>query len=110
MTERHAVSRLPGNVLQQLLARIIDSNFSNFEGHSEWLKEQGFNISKSGIHNYATEVMRKTNKDGSIDENRYRDAELRMKCLQSAIAIDPKSAVVDVAAGLYLWVTTGRRP
>lgn len=52
MPQRSAISQLPESVRQVLDHRLIAGGFAGYEGLSEWLTEQGFEISRSSIHRY----------------------------------------------------------
>ena len=52
MAKRSAVQALPEDTRRCLDERLVAGQFSNYEGLSQWLAEQGFNIGKSSIHRY----------------------------------------------------------
>jgi Protein of unknown function (DUF3486) len=52
MPQVRAIDLLPIPVKSQLDERLIQSGFGGYIGLSEWLKEQGFEISKSSIGEY----------------------------------------------------------
>lgn len=52
MPQRDAVSLLPEQVREELERRLLSNGFSNYVALSDWLKEQGFEISKSAIGRY----------------------------------------------------------
>lgn len=49
MARRSKVSTLPQEVLDDLNARLIGSGFSDYSGLTDWLREQGLNISKTAL-------------------------------------------------------------
>lgn len=57
MPARSKVSLLPKAVLQDLHLRVIESGFSDYEGHSAWLKSQGHDISHTSVWRYFREVQ-----------------------------------------------------
>lgn len=54
MPARSSVSQLPDEVREELNRRLVASNFSDYEGLALWLREQGFQISKSAIHRHGS--------------------------------------------------------
>lgn len=82
MAQRQLVSTLPKDVLSQLHQRLIDSNFGDYSGHSDWLASLGFSISKSAIHRYslANEVQIRL----SLPAAKESDEGIRMRCLEMA--------------------------
>ncbi|MER2545905.1 MAG: phage protein Gp27 family protein [Candidatus Accumulibacter phosphatis] len=54
MASRSSVSMLPEDVRDELNRRLVESNFSGYEGLARWLREQGFEISKSAIHRHGS--------------------------------------------------------
>ena len=52
MPKRSAIYELPDEVRKELEKRLITGGFSKFQELSEWLAEEGFEISKSSIHRY----------------------------------------------------------
>ena len=52
MGQRSAVELLPETVRDELNRKLVQSGFSGYRGLSEWLKDQGFEISKTAVHNY----------------------------------------------------------
>lgn len=52
MPQRSKIERLPEKVRQELERRLINNGFAGYVDLSEWLKERGFEISKSALHNW----------------------------------------------------------
>jgi hypothetical protein len=52
MPRRSKIINLPAEVKAELDRRLISGGFSDYEGLAEWLQQQGFDISRSGIHRY----------------------------------------------------------
>lgn len=52
MGARSAIIQLPEAVRLELDRRLVQSGFSGFRELSEWLAEQGFEVSKSAVHRY----------------------------------------------------------
>ena len=58
MPPRSAVSMLPPEILAELNKRLCENQFSDYVKLSEWLKEQGFQISKSSVHRHGREFQK----------------------------------------------------
>lgn len=52
MAKRSLISRLPPNVRNELDKRLIAEAFSNYQGLSDWLAEQGYKICVSSVKIY----------------------------------------------------------
>lgn len=52
MPRRSKILDLPPEVKAELDRRLITGGFRDYEGLSDWLQEQGYDISRSGIHRY----------------------------------------------------------
>ena len=52
MGRRSKISQLPDGTRKALEERLIRGSFSGYEALTDWLAEQGFEISKSAIHRY----------------------------------------------------------
>jgi len=50
------VELLPKEIRAELDRRLIESGFSDYQGLSDWLKEQGIEIGKSAIGNYGKKL------------------------------------------------------
>lgn len=57
MPSRSKVLSLPAWVRPILDRRIVESGFSNYRAHSEWLAEWGFEIGKSALHAYGARLQ-----------------------------------------------------
>lgn len=55
MPQRSKVLALPDDVKADLDKRLISGGFADYVALSEWLKGQGYEISKSSIHRYASD-------------------------------------------------------
>lgn len=54
MAPRSKVTQLPDPIREELEQKLINSSFSGYESLSEWLIEQGFEISKSSLHRWGS--------------------------------------------------------
>ena len=58
MGKRSAIEMLPDNVRRQLDHEIRKSRFSGYKQHSNWLKQQGYEISRSAVHRYGQKLQK----------------------------------------------------
>lgn len=59
MGRRSKVMSLPKEVRDQLDQKLIHGGFQNYEGLSEWLESQGFEISSSSVHRYGSQFEKR---------------------------------------------------
>lgn len=52
--QRSSVDMLPEEVRKELEQRLLRGNFTDYAGLAQWLKEQGFEISKSSVHRFGS--------------------------------------------------------
>lgn len=52
MPSRSKITKLPDGVKRELDKRLITGSFSDYRALSEWLREQGFEISRAAVHRY----------------------------------------------------------
>lgn len=105
--KRHIAEKLPPALLQELNSKLVDNGYGNYEALAFWLKSNGHNVSKSSIHRYAQTL--KAAADHTAPTSGIRDVFLRMRCVESSVAVTPACKVLDFASELFFWVTTGRR-
>jgi phosphohistidine phosphatase SixA len=55
MPQRSKVLMLPETVKADLDRKLVTGGFADYVALSDWLKEQGFEVSKSSLHRYGTE-------------------------------------------------------
>lgn len=112
MPRRSKVMDLPIEVREQLEKRLMSNAFSDYEGLSAWLLDQGYELSRSAVHRYgqsfeervgalrlATEQARvlveaSPDDEGAMGEALMRLAQERMFSLLVEMEVDPES--VDI--------------
>lgn len=62
MGERSKVTGLPGEVREALDAKLLQGGFAGYVQLQDWLRTQGFDISKSSIHRYGSRLEEKVAK------------------------------------------------
>lgn len=58
MGKRSAIEMLPDDVRRQLEHEIRKSRFSRYKQHSNWLQQQGYEISRSAVHRYGQQLQK----------------------------------------------------
>lgn len=112
MPRRSKVIDLPIEIRQELERRLMANAFSDYEGLSAWLAEQGYELSRSAVHRYgqsfedrvgalrlATEQARvlcesSPDDDGVMGEALMRLAQEKMFSLLVEMEVDPEK--VDI--------------
>jgi hypothetical protein len=59
MVARSAVTQLPGEIRAELDRRLVASGFGGYVQLSDWLAEQGLEISKSSLQRYGSQFEKK---------------------------------------------------
>jgi len=59
MGRQSSITALPENVRSALNCELAARNFSGYEALEAWLRDQGFEISKSAIHRYGQKIERR---------------------------------------------------
>lgn len=90
MAPRSSVELLPPAVLEALNARLIDQAFSDYVGLAAWLKEQGFEISKTAVWRHGSDLQAKMEKSMGKARERMEIA----KALRGA-SDDEKAALME---------------
>ena len=62
MGERSKVTGLPGDVREALDSKLLQGGFAGYVQLQDWLRTQGYDISKSSIHRYGSRLEEKVAK------------------------------------------------
>ena len=79
MAPRSFVSTLPKDIQLQLHQRLVDSNFSDYAGHTEWLASLGHSTTLSSVHRYGMENEEQIR--SSVEKDKFF-IDIRMRCLE----------------------------
>ncbi|WP_081462147.1 phage protein Gp27 family protein [Alicycliphilus denitrificans] len=105
MPRATTINSLPSEVQDALRQRLLTTGFGHYEEHSEWLREQGFSVSKSAIHRYASThgTTIKAQQQGGDSPSLL---EARLRCLEIASSLQPGSTseLIRDAGELLKWV------
>jgi hypothetical protein len=114
MPARSSISRLPKEIREAFEKKLIGGGFCDYDGLAAWLKEQGFEISRSAVHRYgqefesklsaiklATEQARAITEAVGDEEGVMGDALTRL-CQEKAFKVlvemqDPDPATADIS-------------
>jgi hypothetical protein len=58
MPARSAVGQLPEEIRDELNRRLVESGFAGYADLAAWLRDQGFQVSKSAVHRHGSELER----------------------------------------------------
>ena len=50
MPKRLFIEKLPDSFLRELNSRLVSNGFGDFDGLTDWLKNEGYEVSRSSIH------------------------------------------------------------
>lgn len=88
MPPRHKVYTLPEALRDELNSRLFKGGFQHFEELSNWLSEQGFDISVSSIHRYASPLKMEY-------ERTMGEVRATMELAKSMASEDDEAAMVN---------------
>ena len=102
MGRESAIDRLPPDIKKLLDDKLFDNGFNGYVDLETWLREQGYEISKSSIHRYGQKVERKlaavqasTQAAMMIAEQAPDDADVRSQAVLSLVQTELFNALVD---------------
>ena len=103
MGRESAIDRLPPDIKKLLDDKLFDNGFNGYVDLETWLREQGYEISKSSIHRYGQKVERKlaavqasTQAAMMIAEQAPDDADVRSQAVLSLVQTELFNALVDL--------------
>ena len=90
MAPRSSVDLLPAAVLAELNARLVDKAFSDYLGLADWLRAEGYQISKTAVWRHGSDLQAKMEKSMGKARERMEIA----KALRGA-SDDEKAALME---------------
>jgi len=90
MPPRAAITALPDAILSGLNTRLVDNSFGDYDGLAAWLQEQGYQISRSAVGRYGSDLKAKMEKSMARARERMEIA----KALRGA-SDDEKAALME---------------
>lgn len=100
-----SLKNLPADVQAELQQRLVETGFSQFDSHVEWLAKRGISVSRSSIHRYATSQASTMLASANSVPADVVDAKLR--CLEIASSIGTSKSTAELigdAKVLLKWV------
>lgn len=94
MGRKSTIYELPLKLQEQLMQRLLESGFSDYAGHTAWLAEQGYTVSKSAVHRFGM---------SSEEAPHY---ELRMRCAEIASRYSTSDTIIGNAKALMRWINS----
>ncbi|MFW2176644.1 MULTISPECIES: DUF3486 family protein [unclassified Moraxella] len=102
MARESAIDRLPSDVKKLLDDKLFENGFNGYIDLETWLREQGYEISKSSIHRYGQKVEKKlamiqasTQAAMMIAEQAPDDADMRSQAVLSLVQSEIFDALLD---------------
>ncbi|MEZ7693183.1 phage protein Gp27 family protein [Neisseria sp. 27098_8_139] len=59
MAKRSVIDQLPEAVRHEFERKLVENGFADYQALSEWLQQQGYEISRSAAHRYGQKVQRR---------------------------------------------------
>lgn len=59
MAKRSTIATLPPDILAAFERRLAENGFANYTELTEWLNQQGYEVSRSAVHRYGQKVERR---------------------------------------------------
>lgn len=59
MAKRSTIATLPDDIRQAFERKLADNGFADYTALTEWLNEQGYEVSRSAVHRYGQKVERR---------------------------------------------------
>ena len=103
MAQRSTVELLPEDVRHALERRLAESGFSNYSELTDWLKSQGYEISRSAVHRFGQKVERRfasikasTEAARLIAEGASDEGDTRSEALMAMLQTELFDAMVEI--------------
>jgi len=108
MGRKSAVKYLPKQVVSELNQRLIDSDFSDWTAHVQWLLSQGYSVTYSSLQRYGVAAKAKHEQE----KDNLAQTEARTLCLEIAAAQCENASPAELIAyadQLLKWVGVGAK-
>lgn len=93
MARNSSIDLLPPEIRDQLIARLLDTGFSDYRGLETWMNDIGHPCSKSSLQRF-----------GSSIEDAFRSIDIRTRVVEAASRYSTADTILDNAAALLRWV------
>ena len=103
MAKRSTLAILPDDIRQNFERKLAENGFSNYTELTEWLREQGFEVSRSSVHRYGQKIERRfaAIKDSTeaarlIADQATDEGDTRSEALMAMLQTELFNAMVDI--------------
>ena len=103
MSPRSSIATLPENLRHELERKLAENGFANYTELTEWLNNQGYQISRSAVHRYGQQVERRfaaikasTEAARLIAEGASDESDTRSEALMAMVQTELFDALVEI--------------
>lgn len=103
MAQRSSVEKLPTDVRHELERKLAENGFGNYTELADWLKAQGYEISRSAVHRYGSKVQKRfasikasTEAARLIAEGASDEGDTRSEALMAMVQTELFDALVEI--------------
>ena len=103
MAKRSVIDQLPEAVRHEFERKLVENGFADYQALSEWLQQQGYEISRSAAHRYGQKVQRRfaaiknsTEAARLIAEGAADEGDTRSEALMAMLQTELFEALVQI--------------
>ncbi|STY93093.1 DUF3486 family protein [Moraxella bovis] len=103
MAQRSSVEKLPTDVRHELERKLAENGFGNYTELADWLKSQGYEISRSAVHRYGSKVQKRfasikasTEAARLIAEGASDEGDTRSEALVAMVQTELFEAMIEI--------------
>lgn len=103
MSPRSSITLLPENIRLEFERKLAENGFANYTALTEWLNQQGYQISRSAVHRYGQQVERRfaaiknsTEAARLIAEGASDESDTRSEALMAMLQTELFDALVQI--------------
>lgn len=103
MAKRSVIDQLPEAVRHEFERKLVENGFADYQALSEWLQQQGYEISRSAAHRYGQKVQRRfaaiknsTEAARLISEGAADEGDTRSEALMAMLQTELFEALVQI--------------
>ncbi len=106
MGRTFSINTLPSDIISKLRQRLVESGFTRYEEHAEWLKGLGYPVSRSSIHRYGRSQALVMAAEAADTPGQLL-IEARLRCLEVASTVaragTSPAELIEQADALVKW-------
>ena len=103
MAKRSTLATLPADIRQAFERKLAENGFANYSELTEWLQEQGYEVSRSAVHRYGQKIERRfaaikdsTEAARMIADQATDEGDTRSEALMAMLQTELFNAMVDI--------------